>query len=269
MENILLPSKMTFTEGEKPHEEILTIEPLHHGYGTTVGNALRRVMLSSLEGAAVTAVKIKGVQHEFSSIDGVKEDVLEIILNLKLMRMKVHSSEPVVLKLSAKKEGAVTAGDIDANADVEIVNPDLHLATMTDKSQELNMEITVGRGRGFVPTEERESSGEIGLMAVDAMYSPIVAVGLKVENTRVGEITNYDKVIMNIQTDGTIDPKEAVSQATQVVLNHFNWIDSQLQNASLTEKLESAKEEKAQEAEEATEEAAEATETPDSEEASE
>ena len=250
MENILLPSKMTFTEGTKENEAILTVEPLHHGYGTTVGNALRRVLLSSLEGAAVIAVKIKGVQHEFSSIEGVKEDVLDMILNLKKLRMKVHTSEPVTLKLEAKGEGTITAGDIAPNADVEITNSNLVIAILTSKDAILDMEITVGRGRGFVPTEEREPSGEIGVIAVDAMYSPIVNVGLKVENTRVGEITNYDKVIMTIATDGTITPRESVEQAIKIILNHFNWIESQLANASLTEKIESAKEEREPEGEE-------------------
>lgn len=252
MENILLPSKMSFADGAHEHESILTIEPLHHGYGTTVGNALRRVLLSSLEGAAVTAVKVKGVQHEFTSVEGVKEDVLEIILNLKKLRLKVHSSEPVHLSLEVSgREGAVTAADIASNADVEIANPDLVLATMTDSKQTLNMEIVVARGRGFLPTEEQESLGEIGMIAVDAMFSPVANVGVKVENTRVGEITNYDKVIMNITTDGTISPQEAVAESVKVLLNHFNWIESQLSNATLTEKIESAKEEEAEEAQDA------------------
>lgn len=237
MENILLPSKMVFTDGENVNESILTIEPLHHGYGTTIGNALRRVLLSSLEGAAVTAVKIKGAQHEFMGVEGVKEDVLGIILNLKKLRMKVHSDEPVVLSLSQKKKGEVKASAIDKNADVEIVNGDLVLATLTTDA-DFEMEITVERGRGYLPTEEREApTTEIGLIAVDAMFSPVVAAGLQVENTRVGEITNYDKVIMNITTDGTITAQEAVEKATEIVLNHFNWVAGQLSHASLTEKV--------------------------------
>lgn len=257
MENILLPSKMTFAEGEKEHESILTIEPLHHGYGTTIGNALRRVMLSSLEGAAVTSVKLKNVQHEFSPVEGVKEDVLEITLNLKRLRMKVHSSEPITLKLEVSKEGPITAADIQPNADVDIINSDLVIATITDSNANFIMEITVGRGRGFVPTEEMEPSTEIGVISVDAMYSPVINVGLKVENTRVGEITNYDKVIMTILTDGTITPQEAVDQSTSIILNHFNWIDGQIANAALTEKIESAQEEKSEAVESAVEEAVE------------
>lgn len=244
MESIFLPSKMYFTPGEKPHEMLLTIEPLHHGYGTTIGNALRRVLLSSLPGAAVTAMKVKGAQHEFSALNGVKEDVLDIMLNLKKLRMKVHSEEPVILKLSVKKEGEVTAADIEANADVEIVNPELVIATVTDKSAGLDMEITVSRGRGFLPTEEREEAPtEIGVIAIDAMFSPVRTVGLKVENTRVGEITNYDKVLMTIVTDGSITPQEAVEQATKILLNHFTWVQGQLQHASLTEQIVRASEE--------------------------
>ncbi|HCC83829.1 TPA: DNA-directed RNA polymerase subunit alpha [Candidatus Uhrbacteria bacterium] len=240
MENILLPSKMYFTAGEHEHEAILTIEPLHHGYGTTVGNALRRVLLSSLPGAAVTAMKIKGVQHEFAAITGVKEDGLEIMLNLKQLRLKVHSEEPVTLKVTANKPGVITAADISANADVEIMNPDLVLCTLTD-SINFEMDIVVSRGRGYMPTEEREvPNTEIGMIGVDAMFSPVRQCGIRIENTRVGEITNYDKVIMNIITDGTVTAQEAVEHATKILLNHFTWIQSQLSHASLTEQIAKA-----------------------------
>jgi len=242
MENILLPSKMTFTDGEKAHESILTIEPLHHGYGTTLGNALRRVLLSSLEGSAVESIKMKGAQHEFSAVEGVKEDVLEIILNLKKLRLKIHSDEAVTLHLEVSgRDGVLTAADFEKNADVEIVNTDLVIATLTDKKIPVIMDITVGRGRGFVPTEDREKDGnEIGVIAIDSFYSPVTSVGLHVENTRVGEITNYDKLIMNIVTDGTMSAQEAVGEATKIILNHFTWVENQLNNASLTEKLQSA-----------------------------
>lgn len=240
MENILLPSKMYFTPGERAHEAALTIEPLHHGYGTTVGNALRRVLLSSLPGAAVVAMKIKGVQHEFSAVHGVKEDVLEIMLNLKQLRMKVHSEEPVTLKLSTNKAGVVTAEMIQPNADVEIMNADLVICTLTDDTA-FDMDITVSRGRGYLPTEEREhATSEIGVIAIDAMFSPVRQVGIRVENTRVGEITNYDKLIMNILTDGTVTPQEAVEHATKILLNHVTWIQSQLSHASLTEQIAKA-----------------------------
>lgn len=240
MENILLPSKMYFTPGERAHEAVLTIEPLHHGYGTTVGNALRRVLLSSLPGAAVTAMKVRGVQHEFSAVTGVKEDVLEIMLNLKQLRMKVHSEEPVTLKLSVNKAGNVTAAAIQPNADVEIMNEDLVICTLTDNVP-FEMDITVSRGRGYLPTEEREhATTEIGVMAIDALFSPVRQVGISVENTRVGEITNYDKLIMNILTDGTVTPQEAVEHATKILLNHVTWIQSQLSHASLTEQIAKA-----------------------------
>ena len=240
MENILLPSKMYFTPGEREHEAVLTIEPLHHGYGTTVGNSLRRVLLSSLPGAAVTAMKIKGVQHEFSAVTGVKEDVLEIMLNLKMLRMKVHSEEPVTLKLTANAVGEVTAADITPNSDVEIMNKDLVICTLTD-SIAFDMDITVSRGRGYLPTEEREhATTEIGVIAIDALYSPVRQVGIKVENTRVGEITNYDKLMLTILTDGTVTPQEAVEHATKILLNHVTWIQSQLSHASLTEQIAKA-----------------------------
>lgn len=243
METIFLPSKMHFAPGAIEHESVLTIEPLHHGYGTTVGNALRRVMLSSLPGAAVTAMKIKGVQHEFSTVAGVKEDVLDIMLNLKKLRMKVHTEEPVLLKLLVNKEGIVTASSFEKNADVEIANLDLEIATITDPKTTLDMEITVSRGRGYVPTEERDSAPtEIGVIAIDAMFSPVRNVGFRVENTRVGEITNYDKLIMNITTDGTVAPQEAVEQSTKILLNHFSWIQGQLNHASLTEQIARASE---------------------------
>lgn len=240
MENILLPSKMYFTPGERAHEAVLTIEPLHHGYGTTVGNALRRVLLSSLPGAAVTAMKIKGVQHEFSAVTGVTEDVLEIMLNLKQLRMKVHTEEPVTVKLTANKAGELTAADISANADVEIMNPELVICTLTDDVS-FDMDITVSRGRGYLPTEEREhATTEIGVIAIDAMFSPVRQVGIKVENTRVGEITNYDKLMLTILTDGTVTPQEAVEHATKILLNHVTWIQSQLSHASLTEQIAKA-----------------------------
>ncbi|MEK7632300.1 MAG: DNA-directed RNA polymerase subunit alpha [Patescibacteria group bacterium] len=248
METIFLPSKMHFAPGAVANESILTIEPLHHGYGTTVGNSLRRVLLSSLPGAAVTAMKIKGVQHEFSTVPGVKEDVLDIMLNIKKLRMRVHSEEPVVLKLATNKVGVVTAAAIEKNADVEIANPELEIATITDAKTPFDMEITVSRGRGYVPTEERDSAPtEIGVIAVDAMFSPVRNVGFRVENTRVGEITNYDKLIMNITTDGTVTPQEAVEQTTKILLNHFTWIQGQLNHASLTEQIARAAEDAPQE----------------------
>lgn len=225
MENILLPSTIKFEESERPNEGILIVEPCFQGYGTTLGNALRRVLLSSLPGAAVTAVKIKGVNHEFQAINNVKEDALEVILNLKSLRLKCFSEEPVTLKLSSKGAKSVKAGDFEANADVEIVNKDLVIANVTDADEEFEMEITVRKGRGYSPTEERvNESHDIGTISIDALFSPIRNVGYRVENTRVGEITNYDKLIMNIETDGTITPEEAVSQSATILIDHFNLL---------------------------------------------
>lgn len=225
MEELLLPSKIEITPGESDNKATLVVSPCFHGYGTTLGNALRRTLLSSLPGAAVTAVKISGATHEFDALEGVKEDVLEIVLNLKALRLKLHSDESVRLELSKKGVGAVTAADIGKNADVEIVNPDLRIATLTDKKAELEMEIIVDSGRGYGTIEERtKERGELGVIVVDAAYSPVREVGWKVENVRVGDITNYDKLIMDIETDGTITPEEAVDQAVKILLDHFTLI---------------------------------------------
>ena len=225
MESLLLPSKIRFAKGERPHEGILTVEPCTQGYGTTIGNAMRRVLLSSLPGAAVTAVKIKGVDHEFSTINGVKEDVLEIILNLKALRLKCHSSEPVKVSLSVKGEKTVTAADFEKNADVEIVNKDLVIATLTDKSSSFEMEITVAQGRGFRTTEERlKEKLELGTIAIDALYSPVINVSYNVEGTRLGEMTDVDKLILSVETDGTMDPLDACRDSVAILLDHLNLL---------------------------------------------
>jgi len=223
MENIPLPKKIEVTAGDSPNEGILTVEPCFSGYGTTIGNALRRVLLASLPGAAVTAVKIRGAQHEYSTIKNVKEDVLEILLNFKLLRLKIFTDEKVRLKLNVKGEKKVTAKDIAPDSNVEISNPELHLATLTDKSAELEIEIIVEKGRGYVPTEERTktSDEEIGLMSIDSLFSPIKNVGLKVENVRVGQLTNFDKLTLNIETDGTITVEDAVAESSKILLDHI------------------------------------------------
>jgi DNA-directed RNA polymerase subunit alpha len=225
MESILLPSKIRFAKGDRPNEGVLTVEPCTQGYGTTIGNALRRALLSSLPGAAVTSVKIKGVDHEFSTIPHVKEDALEIILNLKALRMKLFSEEPVKLTLSVKGEREVTAKEFSKNADVEIVNPDLAIATLTDKAASLEMEITIGPGRGYRTTEERiKEKLELGNIAIDALYSPVLNVSYKVEATRVGEKTDFDKLVLHIETDGTIDSLDACRTAIGILLDHFNLL---------------------------------------------
>lgn len=222
-----LPKRVVFEPGKKPTEGQLVVEPCEAGFGTTLGNALRRVLLSSLSGAAVTDVKIGGAQHEFSTIPGVKEDVVEILLQVKQLRLKVFSDEPVRFSLRVKKEGKVTAGDIEKNASIEIANPGLHLATVTDAATEFTMEFIAQRGRGYDPVESRERpTPEIGLLAVDALYTPMRNVGFRVDNVRVGQMTNYDRLTMTIETDGTISGEDAVKQSAKILIDHFSLLAS-------------------------------------------
>lgn len=222
MENIPLPKKVSYKAGETPNTGVVTIEPLFPGYGTTVGNALRRVLLSSLTGAAVTAVRIKNVPHEYTTLSKVSEDVLQIILNLKQLRMKVHTDETVKLTLSVKGEKTVKASDFDANSDVDISNKDLAIAQLTSKDAELEMEVWVKNGRGFEPTEARaEEKREIGVIAVDSFYSPVRRVQLNVDRARVGQMTNFDKVTLVVETDGTIEVEEAIKQSSKILVEQF------------------------------------------------
>ncbi|MBP9694831.1 MAG: DNA-directed RNA polymerase subunit alpha [Candidatus Magasanikbacteria bacterium] len=225
MEQILLPTTIEFMGGENSNIGTLLITPCHQGYGTTLGNALRRVLLSSLPGAAVESIKIAGVQHEFSVLEGVLEDVIEIILNVKQIAVISHSDQPVTITLSKKGIGDVTAGDFSKNSDIEIVNPDLKLATITDKNKVFEMEITIGRGRGYVPVSEKETRNlSLGTIAIDSLYTPIRDVGYSVEMTRVGDVTDYEKLSMTIETNGTVAPKDAVEQATKILMDHFALI---------------------------------------------
>ncbi len=225
MESLLLPTNIQFYPGERPNEGVLSVEPCTPGYGTTLGNALRRVLLSSLPGAAITSIKIRGVDHEFSTLDRVKEDVLEIILNLKLVRVKLYSEEPVTLHLEAKGEQVVTAGMFQKNADVEIVNPDLVIATLTDKSASFEMDATISPGRGYKSTEERlKEKMDLGEISIDALFSPVINVSYQVTPTRVGDKTDFDKLILNIETDGTIDPIDACNNAVLILLDHLNLL---------------------------------------------
>jgi len=223
--DLQLPTKINFNEEEKGKRGVVEIEPCYPGYGITLGNALRRVLLSSLPGAAVSAVKIKGAQHEFMPVTNVKEDVLEIVLNLKQLRLKVFSDEPVKLEIKHKGEKKITAKDIKENSDVEIINKDLHIATLTDDKAELDMEIYVQQGRGYVPTEARdEEKLDTDTIAIDALYSPVKNVGIRIENVRVGQMTNFDKLILDIETDGTLSFEDAFKQATELLINHFNFL---------------------------------------------
>lgn len=245
--NILLPTKIEVNQGENANVGILTVEPCASGYGTTLGNALRRVLLSSLPGTAVTAIKIKGAQHEFSTLKNVKEDILEIILNFKMLRLKMFTDEKVRLKLHVKGEKKVTAKDITPDSNVEIVNPDLQLATLTDKSADFEVEIVVEKGKGYLPTEEKQKKeeDEIGLIAIDALFSPVKNVGFKVENVRVGQLTNFDKLTLDIETDGTITPSEAVAKSAKILLDHFNLflgLEEKPKKAKATKTAKGAKE---------------------------
>ena len=193
------------------------VEPLERGYGTTLGNSLRRVLLSSLQGVAVTSVKIDGIQHEFSTIPGVKEDVTEIILNIKSLTAKLHCDGPKTVYIEAEDECEVTAGSIKEDADVEILNPSMHIASLSAGAK-LNMEITIDKGRGYVSAERnRENSSVIGVIPVDSIYTPVTKVNYSVENTRVGNVTDYDKLTLEVWTDATISARDAVSVGAKIL----------------------------------------------------
>ena len=206
------------------------IEPLERGFGTTIGNSIRRVLLSSLPGAAVVGVRIDGVAHEFSTMPNVVEDVAEIILNLKELRLILHSDEPKTLMLEAEGKGDVTAEDIQTDADVEILNPDLHIASL-DEGGQLRMEIHVDSGRGYVIAEQNKMPDQpIGVIPMDAMFSPVTRVNFQVENTRIGQRTDYDRLVLEIWTDASVGPQDALSTASQILRNHlqlFVSIDDQ------------------------------------------
>ena len=201
------------------------ISPLMPGYGATIANPLRRVLLSSLEGAAITSVKIKSVDHEFSSIPGVLEDIIEIILNIKKIRFKLHGDGPVKLTLDVKGERAVIAADIKLTSDVELINKDQHIATITEKKMGLSMELEVEKGVGYVPVEQRQKEKlAIGVIAVDAIFSPVKLVNFKIENVRVGQRIDFNKVVMEIETDGSVEPEEALKKASEILVDHFKLV---------------------------------------------
>jgi len=202
-----------------------SVEGLYPGYGLTLGNSLRRVLLSSLPGAAITQFKVKGILHEFSTIPGVVEDVVEIGLNLKKIRFQFFADEPQVLTLKIKGEKDVVAGDIEASTQVVVMNPGEHLFTVTDKKADVEMEITVDKGLGYVPVERRKTEKlEIGVVALDAIFTPVQAVSFKVDNMRVGDRTDYNKLDLEIVTDGTITPSDALHKAGNILLDHFKKI---------------------------------------------
>lgn len=197
-------------------------EPFERGYGTTLGNSLRRALISSVEGSAITNIKIEGIQHELSSIDGVVEDVPEIVLSIKRLVIRSHALKPKPLYIKVQKKGKVTAKDIIADETVEIINKNLHIATLT-KNVKFNIEMQLGRGRGYVPAERnKEENAPIGTIAIDSIFSPVAKVNFHVENTRVGQITDYDKLILEIWTNGAVSPKEALLYASNVLQRHLD-----------------------------------------------
>src|SRR5262245_2988169 len=197
-------------------------EPFETGYGHTIGNSVRRVLLSSLEGAAITSIKIDGAMHEFTTVDGVVEDVTEIVLNLKKILFKAHNREPKTLLLSVNKDGAVTAKDIELNQNVELVNPDQHICTL-DKKKKFEMELEVKVGRGFCPGDENKKPGQaIGVIAIDSLFSPVTRVRYAVENARVGQRTDYDRLLLEIWTDGRLTPDDALTQASAILQHHLD-----------------------------------------------
>ena len=221
MLEITLPRiKNTKTQGNYASYDI---EPLEAGYGMTLGNALRRVLLSSLPGAAVTSIRIDGVQHEFQDVPNVTEDVTEIVLNVKKLRLRSFSDHPVSMRLEVSGERIVTAADILAPSTVEIVNPDLYIATLDNDDARLEMELVVETGKGYVPADSKEDQ-PIGVIPVDAIYTPVQKVNYNVEHTRVGQITNYDKIVLEMWTDGTVTPDEALRQSADILVRHFTQL---------------------------------------------
>jgi DNA-directed RNA polymerase subunit alpha len=230
------PTKLV--ESTKSHG-VFEIEALYPGYGVTIANGLRRVLLSSLEGAAVTKVKIQGVEHEFSTLPDVLEDVIGILLSIKQMRFTMFSQEPQVAVLKVKGEKEVKASDFKFPSQVELVNGDLVLAHLTTKTAELDMEITIERGTGYVSAEDRsEGKQEIGILALDASFTPVVRVSYKVENMRVGERTDFDKVIVQVDTDGTVSPEQAFFQAADILVQQYEVVRAGIQKEATQEKEE-------------------------------
>jgi DNA-directed RNA polymerase subunit alpha len=221
-----LPSKLTKVEdGATPTYAKFIAEPFEAGYGHTVGNSLRRVLLSSIEGAAISSIKIDGVNHEFQSIDGVVEDVTEIVLNLKKVLIVSHKRETISLTIKASKAGAVTAADIQADANIQIINPDQVICTL-DTKRNFEAEIEIKTGRGYCPGEQNKKEEQaIGVIAIDSLFSPVRLVKYSVENTRVGQITDYDKLILEVWTDGRITPDDALKQAASILKHHLDVFD--------------------------------------------
>ncbi len=241
--NISLPKAPKLIEQISKNKAIFEIEELYPGYGLTLGNALRRVMLSSLPGAAITSVKIKDVNHEFSTIPGVLEDVVEIILNLKQIRFKIYDDKPQTVTLKARGEKRVLAGDIKLTSQIEIANPDALIAVLTSKSASLEIEMQVEKGLGYSELETRKKDKqEIGSIAVDAIFTPIGMINYDIEDMRVGDKTNYNRLKFDIETDGTITPTEALVSAAQILIEQFQVIIAPMGKTAKAERKEESKE---------------------------
>jgi DNA-directed RNA polymerase subunit alpha len=235
---------------KKKNQAVFEVEGLYPGYGVTVGNALRRVLLSSLQGASVTEVKIKGASHEFSTIPGILEDTIMILLNIKNLRFKIFEGESQKVQLKVKGDNEVKGSDFQCPSQIKLVNPELHIATITDKKTELEIELNVERGIGYVPKDQvKAKKGEIGAITVDAIFTPIRNVNFQVENMRVGDRTDFDKLSLEIETDGTITPEEAFFEACDILIKHFNII---FQGKAGDEKEEAVTSEKEEAVEDAT-----------------
>ena len=213
------PIKVVAREGFKATFEI---SPLMPGYGATIANPLRRVLLSSLSGAAITSIKIKGVEHEFSTIPGVLEDVIEIILNVKKLRFKLHGDGPIKVTIETSGEKEITGKDIKLTSDIELINENQHIATLTEKKTSFSMELEIEKGMGYVSVEQRRKDKlPIGVIAIDAIFSPVRSVNFSVDNIRVGEKIDYNKVVIEVETDGSVEPEQAMKDATEILINHF------------------------------------------------
>ncbi|MDD3386540.1 MAG: DNA-directed RNA polymerase subunit alpha [Candidatus Pacebacteria bacterium] len=223
---IPLPTSIK-TKKVSKNNSIFEIESLYPGYGVTLGNAIRRTILSSLIGAAITEVKIKNAPHEFATIKGVKEDVLHILMNIKQLRFKMFTDEPQTATLLVKGEKVVTGEDFECPADLKLINSDLHIATITDKSTEMEIEVKVERGLGYV-FEDKEIKRSVGVIGMDAIFTPIKKVNYTVENMRVGKRTDFDRLSLEVETDGTISPEEALSKSLKILLEQFNFLSEQV-----------------------------------------
>lgn len=223
MSKVIHNPSLAKIEDQSATSSTFVIEPLHAGYGNTLGNSLRRVLLSSIKGGAIVAFKVEGATHEFTTLKGVKEDVVDIMLNLKNVRVKVHTDEPVELRLDKKGAGSVTAGDIKANADVEIINPEQVIATIDDPKASVQMDIVAESGRGYRTIEESsENRLHSDMIALDAVFTPVLRVRYKVEGTRVGQDTNLDKLLLTVETNGAISPRDAFEEASAILVNQYS-----------------------------------------------